>query len=166
LPPGTLVTLWNADQRYKQAYLTEFPGYYKSGDAGYIDADGYVFVMTRVDDVINVAGASPVDGPDREVLASHDDVAECAVIGVADELKGQVPFGFLVIKKRRRAAEGEIVEDVVRLVRERIARSRPSRAPSWCSACPRPAQARSCAHHAEDRPTARAGRCRPPSTIR
>jgi len=120
LPPGTLVTLWNADQRYKQAYLTEFPGYYKSGDAGYIDADGYVFVMTRVDDVINVAGHRLSTGQIEEVLASHDDVAECAVIGVADELKGQVPFGFLVIKSGVARPEGEIVQDVVRLVRERI----------------------------------------------
>jgi len=120
LPPGTLVTLWNADQRYKQAYLTEFPGYYKSGDAGYIDADGYVFVMTRVDDVINVAGHRLSTGQIEEVLASHDDVAECAVIGVADELKGQVPFGFLVIKSGVARDNGEIVKDVVRLVRERI----------------------------------------------
>jgi propionyl-CoA synthetase len=120
LPPGTLVTLWNADQRYRQAYLTEFPGYYKSGDAGYIDEDGYVFVMTRVDDVINVAGHRLSTGQIEEVLASHDDVAECAVIGVADELKGQVPFGFLVIKSGVARPEGEIVQDVVRLVRERI----------------------------------------------
>jgi propionyl-CoA synthetase len=120
LPPGTLVTLWNADQRYRQAYLTEFPGYYKSGDAGYIDEDGYVFVMTRVDDVINVAGHRLSTGQIEEVLASHDDVAECAVIGVADELKGQVPFGFLVIKSGVARDNGEIVNDVVRLVRERI----------------------------------------------
>jgi len=120
LPPGTLVTLWNADQRYRQAYLTEFPGYYKSGDAGYIDEDGYVFVMTRVDDVINVAGHRLSTGQIEEVLASHDDVAECAVIGVVDELKGQVPFGFLVIKSGVARPESEIVQDVVRLVRERI----------------------------------------------
>jgi propionyl-CoA synthetase len=120
LPPGTLVTLWNADQRYKQAYLTEYPGYYKTGDAGYIDKDGYVFVMTRVDDVINVAGHRLSTGQIEEVLASHDDVAECAVIGVADELKGQVPFGFLVIKSGVARDNGEIVQDVVRLVRERI----------------------------------------------
>ena len=98
LPPGTLPTLWNADERFRKAYLDDFPGYYKTGDAGYIDEDGYVFVMTRVDDVINVAGHRLSTGTMEEVLAAHHDVAECAVIGVADEMKGQVPLGFLVLK--------------------------------------------------------------------
>jgi len=120
LPPGTFPTLWNADERYRQAYMSEFPGYYKTGDAGFIDDDGYVSVMTRVDDVINVAGHRLSTGQIEEVLASHDDVAECAVIGVADELKGQVPLGFLVLKAGVERPDGEIVEDVVRMVRERI----------------------------------------------
>ena len=91
-------TLWNADERFVKAYLTEFPGYYHTADAGYIDDDGYVFVMTRTDDIINVAGHRLSTGAIEEVLAAHPDVAECAVIGVADALKGQVPLGFLVLK--------------------------------------------------------------------
>jgi propionyl-CoA synthetase len=120
LPPGNFPTLWNADERFRQAYLAEFPGYYKTGDAGFIDADGYVSVMTRVDDVINVAGHRLSTGQMEEVLASHNDVAECAVIGVADELKGQVPFGFLVLKAGVNKPEPEIVREVVAMVRDRI----------------------------------------------
>jgi propionyl-CoA synthetase len=120
LPPGTFPTLWNADERYRQGYMTEFPGYYKTGDAGFIDEDGYVSVMTRVDDVINVAGHRLSTGQIEEVLGSHEDVAECAVIGVADELKGQVPLGLLVLKAGVDRPNGEIVGDVVRMVRERI----------------------------------------------
>jgi propionyl-CoA synthetase len=121
LPPGTLSTLWNADSRYEQTYLTEYPGYYKTGDAGFIDEDGYVFVMTRTDDVINVAGHRLSTGAMEEVLASHPDVAECAVIGVADEIKGQVPLGFLVLKAGVDAKRAERVPgEVVLMVRERI----------------------------------------------
>ena len=120
LPPGTFPTLWNADQRYKDAYLAEYPGYYKTGDAGFIDADGYVSVMTRVDDVINVAGHRLSTGQIEEVLASHNDVAECAVIGVADELKGQVPFGFLVLKAGIDRPAADTVREVVQMVRDRI----------------------------------------------
>ncbi|MFO1081765.1 MAG: propionyl-CoA synthetase [Reyranellaceae bacterium] len=120
LPPGTLPTLWNADERFRLAYLTEFPGYYKTGDAGFIDADGYVSVMTRVDDVINVAGHRLSTGQIEEVLGSHDDVAECAVVGVADDLKGQVPLGFLVLKAGVTRAPEETVREVVQLVRDRI----------------------------------------------
>jgi propionyl-CoA synthetase len=120
MPPGTFPTLWNADERFRQSYLAEYPGYYKTGDAGFIDADGYVSVMTRVDDVINVAGHRLSTGQMEEVLASHDAVAECAVIGVADDLKGQVPLGFLVLKAGVDRAHGEIVGEVVRMVRERI----------------------------------------------
>jgi propionyl-CoA synthetase len=120
LPPGTLTTLWNADERFKASYLSEYPGYYKTGDAGYIDSDCYVFVMTRVDDVINVAGHRLSTGQMEEVLASHANVAECAVIGVADEIKGQVPLGFLVLKAGVSRPHAAIVEDVVRMVRERI----------------------------------------------
>jgi propionyl-CoA synthetase len=121
LPPGTLTTLWNADSRYEESYLSEFPGYYKTGDAGFIDEDGYVFVMTRTDDVINVSGHRLSTGAMEEVLASHSDVAECAVIGVADEIKGQVPLGFLVLKAGVDVArENKIAQDVVEMVRERI----------------------------------------------
>src|SRR5262249_41230945 len=121
LPPGALLTLWNADARYQESYLAEFPGYYQTGDAGFIDEDGYVFVMTRTDDVINVAGHRLSTGAMEEVLASHPDVAECAVIGVADQLKGQVPVGFLVLKAGvERGRMRAIVSEVVQLVRERI----------------------------------------------
>jgi propionyl-CoA synthetase len=121
LPPGTLQTLWNADSRYEQSYLSEFPGYYKTGDAGFIDEDGYVFVMTRTDDVINVAGHRLSTGAIEEVLASHPDVAECAVVGVADRLKGQIPLGFLVLKAGvDTAREAQIVQETVTMVREKI----------------------------------------------
>jgi propionyl-CoA synthetase len=120
LPPGTFPTLWNADERYKQGYLTEFPGYYKSGDAGFIDEDGYVSVMTRVDDVINVAGHRLSTGQIEEVLGAHDDVAECAVIGVADELKGQVPLGLVVLKAGVDRPDQEIAGEIVQMVRDRI----------------------------------------------
>ena len=121
LPPGTLPTLWNADSRYVESYLSEFPGYYKTGDAGYIDEDGYVFVMTRTDDVINVAGHRLSTGAIEEVLAAHPDVAECAVAGVADSIKGQVPIGLLVLKSGvEPARESAIVQQVVQMVRERI----------------------------------------------
>jgi propionyl-CoA synthetase len=120
LPPGTFPTLWKAPERYKQAYFEEYPGFYKTGDAGYIDQDGYVFVMTRVDDVINVAGHRLSTGGIEEVLAAHADVAECAVIGVADELKGQVPLGLIVLKNGVDRAHSEIVREVVAMVRDRI----------------------------------------------
>ena len=120
LPPGTLPTLWNADDRFVQSYLREFPGYYETADAGYIDADGYVYVMTRTDDIINVAGHRLSTGGIEEVLASHPDVAECAVIGVNDSLKGQVPLGFLVLKAGVKKGSQEIASEAVGLVRERI----------------------------------------------
>jgi len=121
LPPGTLPTLWNADSRFRDAYLSDFPGYYKTGDAGFIDEDGYVFVMTRTDDVINVAGNRLSTGAIEEILASHHDVAECAVVGVADSLKGQVPVGFLVLKAGVDSTrETGIAQEVVSMVRERI----------------------------------------------
>jgi propionyl-CoA synthetase len=120
LPPGTLSTLWSADARYEASYLAEFPGYYKTGDAGFIDEDGYVFVMTRTDDVINVAGHRLSTGAMEEVLASHPAVAECAVTGVADDLKGQVPLGFLVLKVGVECDPGDVVREVVQMVREQI----------------------------------------------
>jgi propionyl-CoA synthetase len=120
LPPGSSPTLWNADQRFREAYLSEFPGYYQTADAGYIDEDGYVFVMARTDDIINVAAHRLSTGAIEEVLAAHPDVAECAVIGVADELKGQLPFGLLVLKAGVERSADEIVAEVIQLVRERI----------------------------------------------
>jgi propionyl-CoA synthetase len=120
LPPGTLPGLWNAEERFRSSYLEAFPGYYETGDAGYIDEDGYIFVMSRTDDVINVAGHRLSTGAIEEVLAAHEDVAECAVIGVADELKGQLPVGFLVLKAGVEHDEADIVADVVRMVRERV----------------------------------------------
>jgi len=120
MPPGSAPTLWNAADRFRQAYLIDFPGYYKTGDAGFIDDDGYVHVMTRVDDVINVAGHRLSTGAIEEVLAGHPDVAECAVIGVADDLKGMVPFGFLVLKAGADRPEDQIVREVVARVRDQI----------------------------------------------
>ena len=120
LPPGTFPTLWNAKERYVEAYLEEFPGYYKTADAGFIDADGYVYVMSRTDDIINVAGHRLSTGAMEEVLLAHADVAECAVIGVADALKGQMPLGFLVLNSGVSRDPGDIVKDVIAMVRERI----------------------------------------------
>jgi propionyl-CoA synthetase len=120
LPPGSSPTLWNADERWRTTYLSEFPGYYQTADAGYIDDNGYVFVMARTDDIINVAGHRLSTGAMEEVLATHPDVAECAVIGVADELKGQLPLGLLVLKAGVNRPRDEIVAEVVQLVRERI----------------------------------------------
>ena len=120
LPPGTFVTLWNADERFEQAYFSRYPGYYETGDAGYIDDNGYVFVMARTDDVINVAGHRLSTGAMEEVLASHPDVAECAVIGVKDSLKGQVPLGLLVLSDGVTRDPQEIVSEVIAAVRETI----------------------------------------------
>jgi propionyl-CoA synthetase len=120
MPPGCAPTLWNADDRFKKAYLSTFPGHYETGDAGYIDDKGYVFVMARTDDIINVAGHRLSTGGMEEVLAAHPDVAECAVIGVADQLKGQLPVGFMVLKAGVERADGEIVKEVVQMVRDQI----------------------------------------------
>jgi propionyl-CoA synthetase len=120
LPPGCLPTLWNADARYREAYLSTFPGYYQTADAGYIDDDGYVFVMSRTDDVINVAGHRLSTGAIEEVLAAHPDVAECAVIGVADATKGQLPVGLLVLEAGVERPEQELVAEVIARVRETI----------------------------------------------
>ncbi|RYG89673.1 propionyl-CoA synthetase [Loktanella sp. IMCC34160] len=120
LPPGTLPTLWNAEDRYRKSYLTTFPGYYETGDAGMIDEDGYLYIMARTDDVINVAGHRLSTGGMEEVLAAHPDVAECAVIGVSDELKGQLPMGFLCLNKGCDRPHDEVVKEVVKLVRDKI----------------------------------------------
>ena len=120
LPPGTLPTLWNAEERFRKSYLNTFPGYYETGDAGMKDEDGYLWIMARTDDVINVAGHRLSTGAMEEVLASHPDVAECAVIGAADPLKGQAPVGFLCLTKGVDRSHAEIVKECVILVRDKI----------------------------------------------
>ncbi len=120
LPPGTLPTLWNNDERYVQSYLTEYPGHYMTADAGYMDEDGYVYIMARTDDVINVAGHRLSTGAMEEVLARHPDVAECAVVGVADSFKGQLPVGFMVLKMGVTKPNDVIVKEVVQMVRDYI----------------------------------------------
>lgn len=120
LPPATLPTLWNAEARFRKSYLEHFKGYYETGDAGYKDEDGYLYIMARTDDVINVAGHRLSTGGMEEVLASHPDVAECAVIGVADDLKGQMPLGFLCLNKGTTKDVADVVSECVKLVRDKI----------------------------------------------
>jgi propionyl-CoA synthetase len=120
LPPGCLPTLWENDDGYVRAYMSRYPGYYLTADAGYKDDDGYLWVMGRTDDIINVAGHRLSTGAMEEVLASHADVAECAVVGVADAIKGEVPLGLIVLKAGERRAAGAIAEELVGMVRERI----------------------------------------------
>ena len=120
LPPGTFPTLWNNDQGFLDSYLTAFPGFYKTADAGFMDDDGYAFVMSRTDDIINVAGHRLSTGGIEEVLSAHPDVAECAVFGVNDELKGQVPFGLLVLKSGVTRDSKTIAAEVVQMVRDNI----------------------------------------------
>jgi propionyl-CoA synthetase len=120
LPPGALLTLYNNDQGFIKSYLEEFPGYYKTADAGFIDEDGYVFVMGRTDDIINVAGHRLSTGAMEEILSDHPDVAECAVLGVEDDLKGQVPVGFVVLKAGVTRPHEEIVNELIQMVRDRI----------------------------------------------
>ncbi|SDI65377.1 propionate-CoA ligase PrpE [Lutimaribacter saemankumensis] len=120
LPPGTLPTLWNAEARFRKSYLEHFPGYYETGDAGMIDEDGYLYIMARTDDVINVAGHRLSTGAMEEVLANHPDVAECAVIGVSDELKGQLPVGFVCLTTGVNRPHDEIARECVAMVRDQI----------------------------------------------
>ena len=120
LPPGCLPTLWENDEGFKASYLADYPGFYKTADAGFLDEDGYLYVMSRTDDIINVAGHRLSTGGMEEVLAGHPDVAECAVIGVADAMKGQVPLGFLVINKGVNRPAADIEKEAVALVREKI----------------------------------------------
>jgi len=120
LPPGTLPTLWNDDERYVASYLDAYDGYYLSGDGGYVDEDGYVFVMGRTDDVINVAGHRLSTGSIEAVLAQHPDVAECAVIGAADPLKGQLPRGFVVLKSGHDIDEATLASELIDSVRDEI----------------------------------------------
>jgi propionyl-CoA synthetase len=120
MPPSSLPTLWNAEERFVETYLSTFPGFYETADAGYIDEDGYVYVMARTDDIINVAGHRLSTGALEEVLTSHPDVAECAVVGVVDSLKGQLPVGFLVLKVGAAGTNDEIVDECVAAVRAQI----------------------------------------------
>ena len=120
MPPGTLPTLWNNDERFVSSYLSRFEGYYETGDAGYIDEDGYLYIMSRTDDIINVAGHRLSTGGMEEVLAGHPDVAECAVIGIDDSLKGQVPLGFVVLKSGVARAGDDIIGEIIQKVRDDI----------------------------------------------
>ncbi len=120
LPPGALPTLWQADERFVESYLSAYPGYYQTADAGFIDEDGYIHVMTRTDDIINVAAHRLSTGEIEEVVAAHPDVAECAVMGVADPLKGQVPLGLVVLKAGVERQAAAIADEVVARVRQRV----------------------------------------------
>jgi propionyl-CoA synthetase len=120
LPPGCLPTLWNNDDGYEQSYLSRYPGFYLTGDAGYMDEDGYLYIMSRVDDIINVAGHRLSTGAMEEVLAFHPDVAECAVVGVADAIKGEIPVGFVVTKAGVTRGADTIVPELVQRVRASI----------------------------------------------
>lgn len=120
LPPGCLMTLWNNDRDFVRTYLSEYPGYYRTGDAGFFDEDGYLWIMGRTDDIINTAGHRLSTGAMEEVLASHPDVAECAVTGVADEIKGEIPVGFVVLKAGADRDPAELEQELVRMVRRRI----------------------------------------------
>jgi propionyl-CoA synthetase len=120
MPPGCLPTLWNNDAGYETSYLAKHPGFYLTGDAGYQDADGYLYIMSRIDDIINVAGHRLSTGAMEEVLSAHPDVAECAVVGVADDIKGEVPVGFVVTKAGVTRSDAEIVRELVEKVRETI----------------------------------------------
>jgi len=120
LPPGTFPTLWNADQRYKETYMSNYPGYYQTYDAGHIDEDGYVWIMSRTDDIINVAGHRLSTGAMEEVLAEHQDVAECAVLGIADKLKGQLPIGLLTLKAGVTKKHEDISKECVQMIREKV----------------------------------------------
>ena len=151
MPPGSLPTLWNADQRYIDSYLSEFPGHYKTADAGCFDEDGYVSIRSRTDDIINVA-ATGFHRRMEEVLSAHPDVAECAVVGVADQLKGQLPLGFIVLKVGADKADGDIVDEVVGMVarkdrpRRRLQTGDGGTAPAQDALGQNPAR-----HHPEDR---------------
>jgi propionyl-CoA synthetase len=120
LPPGNLVTLWRNDDRFVKSYMTKFPGYYDTSDGGYIDQDGYVYVMGRMDDVINVAGHRLSTGAMEEIISNHPDVAECAVFGTHDDLKGQLPLGLFVVKAGVSRPSEEIKQELVKMVRDAI----------------------------------------------
>jgi propionyl-CoA synthetase len=166
LPPGTLPTLYQDEATFESAYLARYPGYYLTGDGGYYDSEGYLSIMGRIDDVINVAGHRLSTGSMEEVLAAHKDVAECAVVGVNDAMKGEVPVGFVVLKAGVSRPEAELCAELVALVRERIGPVAFFKTAAWCRSCPRRARERSCAGPFARSPTAPLGRCRPPSRTR
>jgi propionyl-CoA synthetase len=120
LPPGTLATLWRNEERFVSSYMKTFPGYYETSDGGYIDEEGYVYVMGRMDDVINIAGHRLSTGAMEEVVSTHPDVAECAVFGTDDQLKGQKPIGLIVLKAGVSTDEEEIKKDLIQMVRNQI----------------------------------------------
>jgi propionyl-CoA synthetase len=120
LPPGCMTTLWNNNDRFIKTYLDEYPGFFETGDAGYIDEDGYLWIMSRTDDIINVAGHRLSTGEMEEILSSHKDVAECAVIGIADELKGELPLGLIVLKSGVDRINTDISAELIQVVREGI----------------------------------------------
>ena len=167
LPPGCLPTLWGDDQRFVESYLSAYPGYYITGDGGYRDSDGYLYVMGRTDDVINVAGHRLSTGEMEEVLASHPAVAECAVIGVHDPLKGQIPRGFVVLKAGVDTDHDALCAELV-AAGPRPDRRRRRAAPGRRRRrhCPRPAPARYCARPCAASLTARTSPCPLPSTTR
>ena len=120
LPPGTFPTLWKTDQRYKENYMDTYKGYYKTYDAGHIDEDGYVWIMSRTDDIINVAGHRLSTGSMEEILSENTSVAECAVLGIADNLKGQIPLGLIVLKSGVTKKSEEICKECIQMIRDRI----------------------------------------------
>jgi propionyl-CoA synthetase len=120
LPPGCLPTLWEKDARFHESYLSAFPGYYETADAGFIDRVGYISIMARTDDIINVAGHRLSTGGMEEIVSAHPDVAECAVLGVADKLKGQIPIGFIILKDGTKKRTSVVEDECVKLVREKI----------------------------------------------
>jgi acyl-coenzyme A synthetase/AMP-(fatty) acid ligase len=120
LPPGCLSTLWKNDQGYIDSYLSQFKGYYIAGDSGYFDQDGYFYIMGRVDDVINVSGHRLSTGEMEEIVASHPAIAECAVVGIHDELRGQIPVGLVVLKDRFELEEDNLEKDLIALIRHQI----------------------------------------------
>ena len=120
LPPGTFPTLWNADKRYEENYMTNYKGYYQTYDAGHIDEDGYIWIMSRTDDIINVAGHRLSTGAIEEVLSEHQSVAECAVLGIADKLKGQLPIGLVVLKSGVEKDNETISKECIQMVRDKI----------------------------------------------
>jgi Acyl-coenzyme A synthetases/AMP-(fatty) acid ligases len=120
LPPGIFPTLWNADERYKETYMTNYKGYYQTYDAGHIDDDGYIWIMSRTDDIINVAGHRLSTGAIEEVLSEHQSVAECAVIGIADKLKGQLPIGLIALKAGVQKDNETISKECIQMVRDKV----------------------------------------------
>ena len=120
MPPGVAWSIWNNNERYRSSYLESFPGFYHTGDGGYIDEDGYIYITGRTDDVINVSGHRLSTGEMEEILSAHNAIAECAVIGVPDELKGQVPLGLVVLKAGENISEEDLVTQLVNMVRDQV----------------------------------------------